>query len=77
MGRNHPIGIVLAALLFGALYQGGAELSFEMGITRDMVVVIQGLIILFCGALEFMYKPWLQRLLMPLTRSETSAEVTA
>ena len=30
MGRNHPVGIVLAALLFGALYQGGAELSFEI-----------------------------------------------
>src|SRR5262249_34132351 len=29
MGRNHPLGIALAALLFGALQQGGAELSFE------------------------------------------------
>ena len=53
MGRNHPVGIVLAALLFGALYQGGSELSFDMPrLTRDMVVVIQGLIILVCGALE-------------------------
>jgi simple sugar transport system permease protein len=53
MGRNHPVGIVIAAVLFGALYQGGSELSFEMPkLTRDMVVVIQGLIILVCGALE-------------------------
>ena len=53
MGRNHPLGIVLAAVLFGALYQGGSELSFDMpALTRDMVVVIQGLIILVCGALE-------------------------
>ncbi len=53
MGRNHPLGIVLAAVLFGALYQGGSELSFEMPkLTRDVVVVIQGLIILVCGALE-------------------------
>jgi simple sugar transport system permease protein len=53
MGRNHPVGIVLAAILFGALYQGGSELSFDMPkLTRDMVVVIQGLIILVCGALE-------------------------
>jgi simple sugar transport system permease protein len=53
MGRNHPAGIVLAAVLFGALYQGGTELSFDMPtLTRDMVVVIQGLIILVCGALE-------------------------
>ena len=53
MGRNHPVGIVLAAILFGALYQGGSELSFDMPtLTRDIVVVIQGLIILVCGALE-------------------------
>jgi len=53
MGRNHPVGIVLAAVLFGALYQGGSELSFDMPkLTRDMVVVIQGLIILVCGAFE-------------------------
>jgi ABC-type uncharacterized transport system permease subunit len=53
MGRNHPVGIVLAAVLFGALYQGGTELSFDVPrLTRDMVVVIQGLIILVCGAFE-------------------------
>ena len=52
MGRSHPLGILLAALLFGALQQGGAELAFEIPtITREMVVVIQGLIILFSGAL--------------------------
>lgn len=63
MGRNHPVGICLAALLFGALYQGGAELSFEIPkITREMVVVIQGLVILFCGALEFMFKPGIEAL---------------
>ncbi|WP_448190675.1 ABC transporter permease [Azospirillum sp. sgz301742] len=57
MGRNHPVGIVLAALLFGALYQGGSELSFEFQtITRELVVVIQGLIILFAGALENLFR---------------------
>jgi ABC-type uncharacterized transport system permease subunit len=61
MGRNHPVGIVLAALLFGALYQGGSELAFEMPrISRDMVVVIQGLVILFAGALEHMFRPTLE-----------------
>ena len=65
MGRNHPLGIVLAALLFGALQQGGAELSFDIpSITREMVVVIQGLVILFCGALEHLPRPWLQALLV-------------
>ncbi len=63
MGRSHPFGIILASLLFGALYQGGAELAFEMPrITRELVVVIQGLVILFSGALEFMLKPWIEAL---------------
>ena len=52
IGRNHPVGIVLAALLFGALYQGGAELAFEIpGFSRDMVTTLQGLIVLFSGAM--------------------------
>jgi ABC-type uncharacterized transport system permease subunit len=64
MGRNHPLGVVLAAVLFGALYQGGSELSFDMPhITRDLVVVIQGLVILFCGALENLFKRPLAALL--------------
>jgi general nucleoside transport system permease protein len=63
MGRNHPVGIVLAALLFGLLYQGGTELSFaKQHINRDMVVVIQGLIILFMGALENAFRPYLTSL---------------
>lgn len=62
MGRNHPIGILLASLLFGALYQGGAELDFEFQtITREMVLMIQGLIILFSGALAYMFNPLIAR----------------
>ena len=63
MGRNHPFGIVLASILFGALYQGGAEIAFDMpAITRDMIVAIQGLVILFSGALAYMNRPWVERL---------------
>lgn len=58
MGRSHPAGIIPAAILFGMLYQGGAEISFEMpNISRDMIVIIQGLVILFAGALEHMFRP--------------------
>jgi general nucleoside transport system permease protein len=64
MGRNHPVGVVLAALLFGLLYQGGTELTFaKPHINRDMIVVIQGLIILFMGALEQAFRPYLTALL--------------
>ena len=63
MGRNHPAGIVFASLLFGALFQGGAEVSFEIpGFSRDMVVTLQGFIVLFSGALAHVIAPWLGRL---------------
>ncbi len=62
IGRNHPVGIVLAALLFGALYQGGAELAFEIpGFSRDMVFTLQGLIVLFSGAMAQVAAPTLAR----------------
>ncbi len=70
MGRNHPFGIVLASVLFGALYQGGAELAFEIPtITREMVVAIQGFVILFSGALAYMITPWMTWLYNRLSRS--------
>ncbi|WP_299192248.1 ABC transporter permease [uncultured Litoreibacter sp.] len=62
MGRSHPIGIVFAALLFGALYQGGAELGLWTQIPRELVVVIQALVILFTGALDQMIRMAVQRL---------------
>jgi simple sugar transport system permease protein len=74
MGRNHPVGIGLAAILFGALYQGGSELSFDMPkLTRDMVVVIQGLIILVCGALEYALRAPIEGLLRQGARAEGRA----
>ena len=74
MGRAHPVGVIFAALLFGVLYQGGAELAFEMpSITRDMVVVIQGLVILFAGALEFMFRPWVARAVAPFVGRKEAA----
>lgn len=64
MGRNHPVGIVLSSLLFGALFQGGAEVAFEMpGFSRDMVLLLQGFIVLFSGAMAYVAAPWLGKLL--------------
>jgi simple sugar transport system permease protein len=65
MGRNHPVGIVFSSLLFGVLFQGGAEVAFEVsGFTRDMVVTLQGFIVLFSGAMAYVAAPWLARLLV-------------
>ena len=52
MGRSHPLGVFLAAILFGFLYQGGAELALWTSIPRDLIIVIQALVILFTGALD-------------------------
>ncbi len=56
MGRSHPIGIMAPALLFGFLYQGGSELAIETTIPREMIVVIQALVIMFTGALDNMVR---------------------
>ena len=65
MGRSHPVGVFIAAILFGALYQGGAELTFEMnGMTREMILVIQALVILFTGALDNMVRLPMERLFL-------------
>jgi simple sugar transport system permease protein len=64
MGRQHPLGILLSAILFGALIQGGFDLSLEKpNIPQETFIFIQGLIILFCGAMENLYAPALLRLL--------------
>ena len=63
IGRNHPLGIVLASLLFGVLYQGGSELAFEInGFSREMVFMLQGLIVLFAGAMAQVAAPLLFKL---------------
>ena len=75
MGRNHPLGIVLAGLLFGALYQGGAELAFEnSAFTPDLIVVIQGLVVLFSGALSYMLRGPAERLFLRLAAPAAALE---
>ena len=56
MGRNHPLGVLLAAILFGFLYQGGAELGLWTSIPIELRIVVQGLVILFTGALDVMVR---------------------
>ena len=77
MGRSHPAGIVPAAILFGMLYQGGAELAFEMpAISRDMIVIIQGLVILFAGALENLFRPTVQSIFASFTSTTPAVPAT-
>ena len=68
MGRNHPFGIVISAVLFGFLYQGGAELALWTSIPREMIVIIQALVIMFTGALDNMVRMPLESLFAMLRR---------
>jgi simple sugar transport system permease protein len=64
MGRQHPVGIFLSSVLFGALIQGGFDLSLEKpNIPQETFIFIQGLIILFCGAMENFYGPAVLKLI--------------
>lgn len=50
LGRTHPFGVVMAALLFGALRAGARGMQAATSIPVDIIVVIQALIIVFVAA---------------------------
>ena len=51
LGRNQPLGVLAAALLFGALHKGAADLDMETEhVTRELSLVLQALIILCVSA---------------------------
>ena len=51
LGRNHPVGVFLAALLFGMLIRGGIFVdAFSEHVTKDLVEVLQAIVILFVAA---------------------------
>jgi simple sugar transport system permease protein len=50
LGRSHPVGIVAAGLLFGALRAGGQEMQVQTDIPIDLILVIQALVVVFIAA---------------------------
>lgn len=54
LGRNHPVGVIISALLFAVLQHGGIYVDgFSEHVTKDIVQVLQGIIILFVAAEAF------------------------
>lgn len=51
VGRNNPFGVVLAALLFGTLRSGSTAMQNQAGTSKELVLVLQGLVILSFAAL--------------------------
>jgi simple sugar transport system permease protein len=52
LGRSHPLGVVLAGLLFGALRAGGQQMQVASDVGIDLILVIQALIVVFIAAPE-------------------------
>jgi simple sugar transport system permease protein len=50
LGKTHPAGVVLAALLFGAMRNGATRMQYLTQIPVDVISVIQALILLFVAA---------------------------
>jgi len=55
LAKNHPLGVIVSAILFGALRSGSMLLDRETDVPGDFVVIIQALVILFVAI------PWLFR----------------
>ena len=59
LGRNHPAGVIAAALLFAVLTRGGIPVdAFTRNVTKDIVQILQATIILFVAAEAFFRKPF-------------------
>jgi general nucleoside transport system permease protein len=50
LGRSHPLGVLLAGILFGALQAGGRQMQVSAGVRIDLIAIIQSLIIVFVAA---------------------------
>lgn len=50
LGNNHPLGVVLAALLFGTLRNGATRMQLAAGIPIDIISVLQAAILAFIAA---------------------------
>ncbi|KPL72977.1 ABC transporter permease [Leptolinea tardivitalis] len=50
LGKNHPLGVVLASLLFAAMRNGATKMQFLTQIPVDIISIIQALILLFVSA---------------------------
>jgi len=60
LGKSHPVGVVLAALLFGTLRNGATRMQSLAGIPIDIVSIVQALVIVFVAAPDIIR--WLYRI---------------
>lgn len=56
LAKNHPLGVILTATFFAALRTSDRLLQVEGGIPKDIIIIIQALIILFILADKILRK---------------------
>ena len=75
MGQSTPLGIFLASSLFGVLLTGGLQLNLQLGISRDLVTVLQNLIVLFIAAGSFLPRYFTDPLRAAQVETEARAQM--
>lgn len=60
LGKNHPVGVVLSALLFGILRSGATDMQSMARIPIDIISIVQGMVIVFIAAPDIIR--WLYRI---------------
>ena len=50
LGKSHPAGVVLAALLFGTLKNGATQMQLSAGVPIDIIAILQAMILMFIAA---------------------------
>jgi ABC-type uncharacterized transport system permease subunit len=50
LGNNHPLGVVLAALLFGTLRNGATKMQTAADVPVDIISILQAVILIFIAA---------------------------
>jgi ABC-type uncharacterized transport system permease subunit len=77
LGRNHPAGIVLAAILFGIMARGEDGLAVSTDLPREIVIILQGLLILSVVIAFEITRRILLRRRQRLVRAEEGADSAA
>ncbi|MDF2521992.1 MAG: hypothetical protein K0R84_2620 [Clostridia bacterium] len=74
VANNHPVGIILSAFLFGVLQKGGPMMQLK-GIPKEVVGIIQGIVILFVAVnfVKFIIENYTEK--QKIKRSNAEGEV--
>jgi simple sugar transport system permease protein len=70
LGQTHPLGVLLASFLFGAMDAGAARMQFQSGVAADIIQVIQALILAMVAA------PAIIRLLYRIRQTPAEMDAT-